>query len=158
CGSGSDDAKMFGIEPAELSGNYIGQARAQVVLLGITAKIDKREDNESNFLGNRRLKPTVQPKRQGTENSESEEGGDDALPYRSSLERIRTRGGRRFDVRLNDVDGRIRIAQFLFAGESVVGCGVILWLTVLDPLIEFSRVGVDGGFFLVFVAMDGEAF
>src|SRR6266404_5776373 len=42
--------------------------------------------------------------------------------------------------------------------ERGIGFGVILGLTLLYPRVEFSRVCVDRGFFLVFVAMDGEVF
>jgi len=46
----------------------------EIVLLGVTAEIDKREDDEANFVApdNCGPKPAVQAKRQGTENSESE--------------------------------------------------------------------------------------
>ena len=98
---------MFRIEPAELGGDYIGQAGAEIVLLGVTAEIDKREDDEANFVApdNCGPKPAVQAKRQGTENSESEYGGDDALPYRGSLDRIRSRGRRKGRRRFDNVNG-----------------------------------------------------
>jgi hypothetical protein len=79
---------MFRIEPAELGGDHIGQASAEIVLLGVTTKIGKREDDEANFVApeNCGPKPAVHAKGKGTENPESKYGGNNALPYRGSLD------------------------------------------------------------------------
>src|SRR5260370_29836587 len=46
---------MFWIEPAELRCNHIGQARAEVVLLGVAAHIGEREDDKADFVLRRTL-------------------------------------------------------------------------------------------------------
>src|SRR5260370_42130779 len=46
---------MFGIEPAELRCNHIGQARAEVVLLGIATHFGEWEDDKADFVWRRAL-------------------------------------------------------------------------------------------------------
>src|SRR5260370_10277859 len=142
-----DHAEVRGIELAECGTDDVGEPVRDVIGLGIAAEISERENSDANFLnrGNRRPKPAVQAKREGGQNRESENGNDDALPYRRiwlvwMRGRTRSRGQ---DRRLHEFNGSGSAGHCLFAGETGVSFGVILGLTLLDPGIELARIGIN---------------
>src|SRR5260370_25990713 len=72
------------MELAERGADDVCEPVRDVIGLGIAAEVSERENGDANFLnwGNRRVKPAVKTKRESTHNPESENGDDDALPWR----------------------------------------------------------------------------
>src|SRR5260370_36460671 len=132
-----DHAEVRGIELAECGTDDVGEPVRDVIGLGIAAEISERENSDANFLnrGNRRPKPAVQAKREGGQNRESENGNDDALPYRRiwlvwMRGRTKSRGQ---DLRPDAVNGRDRAGQGLCAGQNGGSLSAILGRTRLPP-------------------------
>jgi len=68
----------------QLGCDYIGQAGVEIVLLGVPLRLTKREDDEANFVAPANCGRNQRTAREGTENSESEYGGETRFLPRES--------------------------------------------------------------------------